>query len=632
MSSAKTSIAGISEHNSDAIAGATPAKRCADLPPEHPFPTGILPIGIQPEHSSKTQTNMIRTSKTSTDLAAPASAGQQSSGQSTFQMGQSLSEDKKTATTPIVAALKASANDQVPDASENVRADDGIDNPEDDIVDRDRAEVSLPIGNPATPADTGGGCEPAGAVKDAADQLAEEHGDAYTMKKNGSATMNSFYMAGRYSLEHPIIFEPDENAFYQYGGSETGLWSLASTNKIKYQMGVDLKRAADQTGLRDILSSRSDGKLGSWVNTMRGMTEKNNAFKDRSSAIHLANGMLDLTGRKLLSFHRSYLSRSSCPIAFDPDAQCPQFKCELLECALVDSDIDLLQRWAGGVLLANNSAQRILFMTGTSGGGKSTFVEVIEKIIGQENVAQIRTEHLGKQFEHQRFLGKTLLTGKDVQKEFMNSQDISGVKSLVGNDLLDAEKKYSNGKFQMSGNFNVVVTCNSKLRVRLEGDADAWHRRLMIINYEKPKPKERISDYGGKLIKMEGPGILNWLIEGAIQYQTEIDEMGDLYLTPAQRSRVDRLLLESDSVRHFILARVVRSNTSNVTVTELQEGYQEYCEDMGWLPVKPHEVSGSLRELMTELHRVGFSHDIKRHNNIERGYRNLELKGGLGDE
>lgn len=44
---------------------------------------------------------------------------------------------------------------------------------------------------------------------------------------------------------------------------------------------------------------------------------------------------------------------------------------------------------------------------------------------------------------------------------------------------MTAEFKNSNESPLMSGKFNVVVTCNSRLTVHLEGDTDAWRRRLM---------------------------------------------------------------------------------------------------------------------------------------------------------
>jgi hypothetical protein len=73
----------------------------------------------------------------------------------------------------------------------------------------------------------------------------------------------------------------------------------------------------------------------------------------------------------------------------------------------------------------------------------------------------------------------------------------SELKVLVGGDPISAEGKGSNGDFCMFGTFNAVMTCNSRLRVRLEDDAGAWLRRLLIIRYENPPPAPGHAGLGG---------------------------------------------------------------------------------------------------------------------------------------
>jgi len=60
----------------------------------------------------------------------------------------------------------------------------------------------------------------------------------------------------------------------------------------------------------------------------------------------------------------------------------------------------------------------------------------------------------------------------------------------------------------------VIVTSNSHLTVYLEGDADAWRRRLVIVNYDRPKSTAVIPDLAEKILKDEGPGVLNFMLDG----------------------------------------------------------------------------------------------------------------------
>ena len=74
------------------------------------------------------------------------------------------------------------------------------------------------------------------------------------------------------------------------------------------------------------------------------------------------------------------------------------------------------------------------------------------------------------------FLGKSLLIGVDVDADFLSGSAISRLKGLVGGDFLDAEKKSNNRNFRLHGRFNVLITSNTRLRIKLQGDQSAWRR------------------------------------------------------------------------------------------------------------------------------------------------------------
>ena len=79
-------------------------------------------------------------------------------------------------------------------------------------------------------------------------------------------------------------------------------------------------------------------------------------------------------------------------------------------------------------------------------------------------------------------------------QHFLQHKCAAVLKSLTSYDPMTVELKNSNESPSIVGSFNVIVTCNSRLTVHLEGDTDAWRRRLVIINYHKPKPEKVITD------------------------------------------------------------------------------------------------------------------------------------------
>ncbi len=376
-----------------------------------------------------------------------------------------------------------------------------------------------------------------------------------------------------------------------------------------------------------MLSLRTNNLLSGFADLLRGEVEQRGCFDNRGRVIHVANGMLHLDADppELRGFAKDYFSRNQCPIIFDEAAECPRFQGELLASALDAEDISLIQRWAGLCLLGRNLTQRLMLITGAPGGGKSTIISIIESIVGRSNIAELRTNLLLDRFELFSFVGKTLLTGKDVPADFLSSKGATVIKKLCGGDLVDAEGKHANARIQMRGEFNIAITCNSRLRVRLEGDTGAWRRRILAINYERPKPEKPIRDFDKLLIETEGPGILNWMIEGAVAHLRELDAHGDFVLTERQVARVDALLCESDSVRFFVRHGLIEAEDGDLTTDEIVRSYADFCDGRGWDALPTRTVENQLGDLMLERFRASKRNDIKRDGKSHKGFAGVSI-------
>ena len=462
------------------------------------------------------------------------------------------------------------------------------------------------------------------------EELVQKEEEPFQRSTRGKVLLNQRFFVAKFAEEHVVLHEPEEKTFYRYNENQ-GIWKPESIDFIKDCFAHDLKAYADSQSETQIERFRTNASLTGLSEMLRGKVEKRAAFAGSNGIIHLGNGMLHLetSPPELREYSPQYFSRNQCPIPLVEEADCPRFKSELLGSALDADDIWLLQRFCGSLLLGKNSAQRILLLTGTAGGGKSTLVEILEQIIGLENVTELRTDFLNERFELFRYRSKTLLTGKDVPAEFLMRKGAPTLKKLVGNDLLTPEGKNSNGTFELRGNFNVIITCNSRLRVRLEGDADAWRRRLMVIDYSRPKPKERITDFGSVLIKEEAPGILMWMLQGAMAHLDELRNNGDFVLTPGQLERVEKLLAESDSLREFVRKHIRPSEpSSTITVDEVTHAYELFCSNHGYHIVAPAIVQKQLSDLMQEIHNIPKRHgtsNVTRGRNAHRGFKGVEI-------
>jgi phage/plasmid-associated DNA primase len=211
-----------------------------------------------------------------------------------------------------------------------------------------------------------------------------------------------------------------------------------------------------------LATQRGDLKLDRIVGHLRGILEHKAAFdrKDQRT-VHLANGVYCFdNGGAVMPFTPSLISRNVSPIGYDSASACPRFLNELLLPAVHEEDVGLIQKYGGMSLLGKNVIQRMLILDGYTARGKTQLANVIQEIVGRENVAQLRTRLLDQRFELYRFVKKTLLVGVDVDAEFLSTSAAYVLKGLVGGDYFNAEQKFGTGDFYFEGDFCVLITSN----------------------------------------------------------------------------------------------------------------------------------------------------------------------------
>lgn len=467
-------------------------------------------------------------------------------------------------------------------------------------------------------------------VNDWLKRLEVTFGDPYTAHIGPDGSLKEIkamcepYWAGRFIYHNHIIYEADEERFYFYN-DETGCWENIGEQEIAVKLAammLEVSREMAQPVLRGT-KFRSAAKLGSVISWLKGYTAKRGVFKIRLGLVHLLNGMLDLTADMptLKAFSPYYYSRNQIPVSYKDGAECPKFMNDLLLRALPAEDADLLQRWGGQMLLQKNVTQKFMILTGAAGAGKSTVLEVFQRMIGEENCEQLRTEQLLERFELGSYIGSTALFGSDVPGHFLMQKGAYVIKSLTGGDLIRGEVKGVREKVSMRGEFNIGITCNSRLKLDLNADAAAWSRRLLIVPYQCERPEKPIPEFARWLFENEGAGILNWLIEGAVRVL-----QGDrMKLSDRQSELVQDLLEESDSLRSF-MGRLVRAERgSDVTSEELVKAYVEFCGERGWDAMPNRSIERALPDLMLELYRTNKSNSISRDGKDQRGYNHIKL-------
>jgi P4 family phage/plasmid primase-like protien len=470
--------------------------------------------------------------------------------------------------------------------------------------------------------------------------LAQEHGEPVqeNISKQGVVSVGSLnedFMAAtlgeKGSPDIPTVFVPTEQKFYTYS-PVSGIFTnqreavlQSRLSQLMLRCARDVKGNGCETDALEF-RFRESNRLTGMLKKLRGIAEVTPEYFSTALTEYIPceNGMLRLKDGALLPFSPEYRRRNKLAVPFDPSAKCPVFLDVLMRSALELDDLELLQRWCGLALVGENLSQKMVILTGTPGAGKGAFIRVLNGIIGQCNLASLRPQLLGERFELGRFLGKTLLYGADVPEDFLNKKGASVLKSLTGADPVTLEFKNSNESPFIICRFNVVVTCNSRLTVHLEGDTDAWRRRLVIIDYHKPKPTKVIADLDQQILSTEGSGVLNWMLEGLAKLRAD---GWQLHLSGSQQNAVDNLLLESDGHGIFIKGELIRATNTQLTVQDAFSAYIEFCAERGWVTLSRNKFGQLIGDAVARHYGLTVRHDIPdSRGKPQRGWSGLSLR------
>ncbi|PFY35532.1 DNA primase, partial [Bacillus toyonensis] len=255
---------------------------------------------------------------------------------------------------------------------------------------------------------------------------------------------------------------------------------------------------------------------------------KKKELDSHSFLFNCENGVIDLKTGELLPHDRDLLLTKISPIKYDKNAECPNWKAfleSIFKTPTGEADhelINYLQKAIGYSLTGVTKEQVMFFLFGNGRNGKSTFINIIQDLLGD----------YGRQTNSDTFLKKRNDSGinNDVAR-LDGARFVSAVESEEGQQLSEALVKQITGGEKMSARFlrqeyfeftpefKVFFTTNHKPIVK-GSDEGIW-RRIMLIPFTVTIPKEKIDyDLSDKLAK-EMPGVLRWAVEGCMKWQTE---------------------------------------------------------------------------------------------------------------
>lgn len=277
----------------------------------------------------------------------------------------------------------------------------------------------------------------------------------------------------------------------------------------------------------------------------------------------LANGVLHVPSGELLPHRREQHHRWLVDITYDPTAACPTWLDFLAEAAPPDCR-EFLQEWAGYCLLANNPWQRMLWLHGPSGTGKSTFIKVINDLLGPGATA-MGVDKL-TEYSLAELAGKRVAVCSEMSPRTMRT---TMVKALVAGDPIQARHPYGR-PFEMEFQGKLVWGSNSMPPL---DQAEGMRRRINVVQFSSvPRVVNTFLEHE---LEAELPGILNWAVAGA----QRLVGSRRWDLPPSVAAFVEEYTASADPLRQFFLEEVELVPGHEVPVIEYFQRYVQWAKE-----------------------------------------------------
>jgi len=261
--------------------------------------------------------------------------------------------------------------------------------------------------------------------------------------------------------------------------------------------------------------------------------------------IAVNNGYLNVVTHKIEDFSPDQFITTKIPVTYDPSAKCPKILIFIEEVIGFDQ-LEALQEFIGYCLYKAMLFHKALMLVGLGSNGKSTLQNLIEKLLGKENVNHATLHALCySRFASAQLYGKLANMHSDISG---NALEITGaLKTLTGNDTINAQEKFKK-EFGFRNHAKFIFSAN---RVPdTTDDTLAFFRRWLIIECNNIFLGKNKNPYILKEITTptELSGFLNWALEGL----KRLLENGGFSISETMEDMKRGYIKHSNSAKAFI--------------------------------------------------------------------------------
>lgn len=300
------------------------------------------------------------------------------------------------------------------------------------------------------------------------------------------------------------------------------------------------------------------------------------------------------------------------------EAEAPRWRA-FMDWALPDAAKRRTVQQVAGVGLLGMSLQYVMFHYGLGANGKSVFLETLTRVLGPGLAVGLPRESIvgasersagGASPDLVRLYGKRMVRILEVKGDAPLQEDL--IKRLTGGEAFPVRTLFK-GYFEFQSFATPHMSGNGFPTV--DGTDNGIWRRLLVVHWDQvvpPESRRDMEEMVSEFVDEEGPGVLAWLVEGALDFL----ENG-LAVAPSIQTTTDDYREEMDPIGEFRSSCVRKADGQRVQSRAMYQAYRSWSLANAKRPrsetkfgrtMKQHittqEIGGRIYYLDCDLHDV----------------------------
>ena len=308
-----------------------------------------------------------------------------------------------------------------------------------------------------------------------------------------------------------------------------------------------------------------------------------------SRYILLNNGILDIKTKQLQEFNPKIIIKNKIPINYNPEAYSEIVDITLNKICCNDKQLRLLiEEMIGYTLFRRNELGKCFILTGNGNNGKSTLLDVIQAMLGEDNLSSVSLKDLGERFKTYQLEGKLANIGDDISNKYIDDNET--FKKLVTGEKVNVERK-GKDPFDFRNYSKLIFSANDLPRIN--DLSDGLKRRLIFIPFNA-KFSKHDPDFDpfikDKLLTNES---LEYLLKIGISALERVLKNNGFTASKASQE----IWKQYEEVNNPVIAFLEDNKINNEPTKDIYLRYSLYCNESG----------------LRSLSRIAFSREVCKH-------------------